>query len=266
MGYCASPTLTTLGVLRTEGTPEDQQDEGLGIHRGRRRRAFIRATQPGVSRRPEGTTTFPRRPGPGRPRRRFGLLRRVGRRALERERIRRAEQAAAEAAAIAEAERLARAAVIPPVTDVGAGRPAELPVTRTPCGPVPDRRRGWSCVNGRWEYRSPGAPTTDIRPTPPTIPERARPSPRPPEVPGAPIEPIPTVRPWWMGRAPVGEIPLRDTSGIPTPPGLGPTMRPPPSYRDTPTERVAPPPAARTDMGKLILPLVAGAAALMFLR
>ncbi len=31
MGYCAPPTLTSLGVLRPAGSPEYQQDPGLGI-------------------------------------------------------------------------------------------------------------------------------------------------------------------------------------------------------------------------------------------
>ena len=96
------------------------------------------------------------------------------------------------------------------------------------------------CVGGRW-YPPPGEVTNGL------------------EVPK-----IPTVRPWWMGRAPDGEIPLRDTSGIPTPPGLpgGPSMRPPGS-RDTATEAVGEPApaAAGMDIAK-ILPLVAGAALL----
>ncbi len=341
MGYCRgnpggdpySASLTDLGVLRPEGTPEDQQDEGLGRigGRGRRRlsrggRAFgagaavRRARARALARRTGATSTarrslalrmgrgapeedgqrMPRRQGrrarqrayvrmkreraAGRTtttarRRRGGIggmvgrMRERARTARARQQAADAERVAAEALQIAEAERLARESVTgrpevtngavwrpPPVTDRGGwGRPRRPPPmvgTMQACvGSPPDRRRGWECFSGQWRYRSPWAPTGPV----PSLPER------PPQN-GLEVPKIPTARPWWQGAAPEGEIPLRDTSGIPTPPGLpgGPSMRPPASGPDdTATERVgAPAPAAAgMDMAK-ILPLVAGAALL----
>lgn len=279
MGYCAAPTLTTLGVLREPGTDEDQQDEGLGILRGRGKmgRALARKAAMQDPRRsralkfsgrittPSGTT-YRRRPNGTAARRRArtgqrrGALTRDLGRALERSRAMAAEKRAAEALAIAEAERLARETITPPTRPPGNGYQPPPPGPRSPCGPVPDRRRGWSCVNGRWEYRMPGG---GVGPQP-VLPS---PTERDGEIRNGALAPmIETVRPWWMGRAPVGEIPMRDTSGIPTPPGLpgGPGMRPPAS-RDTATERVAAP-AAGMDMAKMVPLALAGAAALMFMR
>lgn len=217
-------------------------------------------------------------------------MRERARTARARQQAKDAERAAAEALAITEAERLARQTVTgvtngapwpPQVTDRGGWGRRRRPLPAGACGPVPDRRRGWKCENGAWRYYMPGTgvgpPTVHPRPripdagiaiacSPPTPPSpgmrciggRWYPAPNGTEVPKEP-----TTRPWWMGRAPDGEIPLRDTSGIPTPPGLpgGPSMRPPGS-RDTATEVVpGEPKAAGMDVAK-ILPLVAGAALL----
>lgn len=270
MGYCRSPTLTTLGVLREAGTPEDQQDEGLGAFgigarlRAMRERALA-ASAPRTSEPRPSRVGFQPSPAPTRrgffgrigqrvmarrrlamreappvipsTRRRFGMLRDVARQRLDRATALEAERKAAEA--IAE---LHESAITPPPAGTDRG---PLVGTALACvGPPPDRRVGWHCFSGQWRYRSPFG---NGRTKPPT--ERTM---------------EPSVRPWWMGRAPDGEIPARDTSGIATPPGLpgGPTMRPPPSEDDTATERVTP--AEAPDMAKL-LPVGLGLAALMFM-
>lgn len=346
MGYVANPSLTDLGVLRPEGSAEDQQDEGLGLSRAGRRRlsrggrafgrgAAIRRSRAlrsqaasrrsstarrldpsapimqrrgligGLARRASirsravgagvpGGTTFARRPrrgrrarqraraarqrgAPGTPRPggRFAVTRGIFGRMRRRRQAAAAERAAAEALAIAEAERLARETVTgptppPTVTDRGGwGRPRVPPPrvgTMQACvGPPPDRRRGWVCFSGQWRYQMPGG---GFGPQP-VQPERPPQNGAPWPPPGTEIPKVPTTRPWWMGRAPDGEIPLRDTSGIPTPPGLpgGPSMRPPASGpEDTATERVPSeaPAAAGLDVAKL-LP-IAAAAAFMFMR
>ena len=240
-------------------------------------------------------TTFARRP-----RRRGGIggmvgrMRERARTARARQQAADAERAAAEALAITEAERLARESVTgrpevtngapwpPTVTDRNGptwGRPPR------PCGPVPNRQPGWVCRKGRWVnllrkpdiHPRPRVPDAGIAIacSPPTAPSPGMrciggrwygPAGEPE---GTEVPKAPTARPWWMGRAPDGEIPLRDTSGIPTPPGLpgGPSMRPPPSGpEDTATERVPTeaPAAPGLDVAKL-LPLAA-AAAFMFMR
>lgn len=171
--------------------------------------------------------------------------------ARERQKALDAERKASEAAQIAEAERLARETVMgpPQVTDRN-GQAWTMLACR---GGPPDRRAGWKCLGGQWRYQMPGGGFGPQRPPPREITN------------GAPAPMEPSVRPWWMGQPKDGDIPTRDTSGIPPPPGLpgGPSMRPPGS-RDTATEVVgAEAPAAGMDMAK-ILPLVAGAA-LMFM-
>lgn len=236
MGYCRSPTLTTLGVLRDVGTPEDQQYEGLGIFgigdRLRRTRARMRALQESEAGPGPGPVGFQPSPAPIVPSttRRFSLIRTVARRAAERARAAAAERAAAVRAAAAESERLRREATrVLTVTDIGAGRP----IRRVPIRPTETVPVDQPPINGRMT----------------TLPA--------PDVP-----PIP----WWLVRPANGGAPARDTSRIPTPPGLpgGPTMRPPTSPRDTATERVAPPPGGAPDMAKL-LPVGLGLAALLFM-
>lgn len=331
MGYCRAPTLTSLGMLRPEGTEDvdegtipasggetmGEYDEGLGImgtirrSRARARRAdprralalmtrtsagrFLKPTagtaRASILRRRFGITAARRggdaaaraaqmaatrraQAAAGRARtdvsrrRRggiFGRMRARTRAAADRARAAQAERAAAEAAAIAEAERLARETVTPPpVTDRNGQRWRRMPFPPRPTGDFcagspPDRRRGWQCIAGKWRF-SGMATTLPFHPPPR----------RPQEITnGAPAPEIPTARPWWQERPRPGDADPagRDTSGIPTPPGLpgGPSMRPPPSGRDTATEVVeAAPAAAGPDMAKL-LPLAA-AAAFMFLR
>lgn len=333
MGYCRAPTLTSLGMLRPEGTEDVDEgtipasggeamggyDEGLGImgtirrSRARARRAdprralalmtrtsagrFLKPTagtaRASILRRRFGITAARRggdaaaraaqmaatrraQAAAGRARtdvsrrRRggiFGRMRARTRAAADRARAAQAERAAAEAAAIAEAERLARETVTPPpVTDRNGQRWRRMPFPPTigtrsyRCDPrtrPPNRPGGvWQCIRGNWSFQG-------IATTMPVL-KRA------PEVTnGAPAPEIPTARPWWQERPRPGDADPagRDTSGIPTPPGLpgGPSMRPPPSGRDTATEVVeAAPAAAGPDMAKL-LPLAA-AAAFMFLR
>ena len=227
MGYCRSPTLTTLGVLREVGTAEDQQDEGLGIFgigdRLRRTRARMKALQ--ESEAGSSRAGFQPSPAPVVPSttRRFSLIRDMARRAADRARAAAAERAA-------EAERLRREATrVPFVTDRGGHRPT-LPIPRAPETVPVDRPP----INGR--ILAP--PVTDV---PPPIP-------------------------WWLRRPANGQVPARDTSRIPPPPGLpgGPTMRPPTSPLDTATERVAPSPGEAPDLAKL-LPVGLGIAALMFM-
>ncbi len=196
----------------------------------------------------------------------FGRMRGRARQRAERARAQQAEQRAREAAQIAEAERLARETVTGPTIPRPEGyRPPTGTARSYRCDPRtrPPARPGgvWQCVRGNWSFQG-------IATTMPVRPQNGAPWPvlkvAPPE--GTPTPPIPTARPWWLSQPTDGDIPRRDTSGIPPPPGLpgGPSMRPPPSGRDTATEIVAPeaPPAAGMDMAK-ILPLVAGAALLM---
>ena len=277
------------------------EDEGLGFG-GRRRRRARRARQAATLRRVAGPGTDPRRSlalrrmRPTTTRRRRGgiggmvsRMRERARTARARQQAADAERAAGEAAQIAEAERLARETVtgtpvpihgtrpprpsrshvwtgtrwmLPRVTDQngqrwGRWRPPGPPSIHPgpACrAPRPPARAGgvWQCIRGNWSFQG-IATTMPVRPQEVTN--------------GAPAPMQPSVRPWWMGQPKDGDIPMRDTSGIPPPPGLpgGPSMRPPPSGRDTATEVVAPEaPAAGMDMAK-ILPLVAGAA-LLFLN
>ncbi len=291
------------GIMPPSGGMDGYDDEGLGIMgtirraRARARRAdprrslaLMRRTsagrflKPTVSRRGgdaaararqmaqtrrarvargrAGTVPMGRRRGIGGI---FGRFRGRARARAERARAAAAERAASEAAQIAEAERLARESVTPPpVTDRNGQRwrtfrpPGPPTIHPGPAcrAPRPPPRAGgvWQCIRGNWSFQ--GISTT--MPVLKAAPEVMN---------GAPAPMQPSVRPWWMGQPKDGDIPSRDTSGIPPPPGLpgGPSMRPPPSGRDTATEVVAPEaPAAGMDVAK-ILPLVAGAA-LLFLN
>jgi hypothetical protein len=247
----------------TAGTARARTLSRFGITAARTRSAAAAAAQRAATERARAaaaararttTTTTRRRGGIG------GMVSRMRARAkaaADRARAAQAEQAANEARQIAEAERLARESVTGTVTD----RNGLTVGTALACrGSPPDRRAGWRCFSGRWRYQMPGGGWADQGPqTPP--PMNGAPWPA-----GTPTEPIPSVRPWWLAQPKDGDIPSRDTSGIPPPPGLpgGESMRPPAS-RSTATEIVPDgAPAAGMDMKK-ILPLVAGAA-LLFLN
>ena len=221
---------------------------------GRLMKRATTARQAATIRRVTGTTT--RRRGGF-----VGAARRLAARARERARTAAAQQRALaerQAAQIAEAERLARESVTPPptVTDRNGWRryrprPPIQPPTIHPgpaCqSPRPPARPGgvWQCIRGNWSFQQ-------IATTMPVVTN------------GAPAPATPPA--WWLERP---DTTGRATRGeLPPPPGLpgGPSMRPPPSGRDTATEIVgAEAPAAGMDMKK-ILPLVAGAALLMLGR